>query len=114
MANLVVLRNPVQLMPLVSAQQSVNEGAADGGLAQGLGVDALADYLRPDGRLPFAVASQLFSAAPRGVGAQSALLKVLESLCRHLRAFKMCHKSQAVLWVESFFIDAAKTAFSSK
>ena len=116
MANPVVLRNPVQFMPLVVGQQAVNDGAAEGGLAQELGVDALAEYFRTDGRLPVAVASQLFSAAPRAVGAQAALLKVLESLCRHLRAFKMCHKAQeerAALWVESFFIDAAKTAFQT-
>ena len=89
MANPVVLRNPVQFMPLVVGQQAVNDGAAEGGLAQELGVDALAEYFRTDGRLPVAVASQLFSAAPRAVGAQAALLKVLESLCRHLRAFNM-------------------------
>ena len=34
MANPVVLRNPVQLMPLVVGQQAVNDGLAEGGLAQ--------------------------------------------------------------------------------
>ena len=66
MANPVVLRNPVQLMPLVLGQQAVNDGQAEGGLAQELGVDALAAYLRPDGRLPVAAASQMFSEAPIG------------------------------------------------
>ena len=109
-----VLRQPQQMKTLLTAQQVVNAGPAYGGLAQELGADALAAYLRPDGRIPVAATSQVFSAAPRGVGAQSALLKVIESLCRHMRAFKMCHLSQeerAVLWVESFFTDAAKTAF---
>ena len=116
MANPVVLRNPVQLMPLVVGQQAVNDGQAEGGLAQELGADALAAYFRTDGRLPVAAASQMFSEAPRAMGAQAALLKVFESLCRHLRAYKMCHKSQeerAALWVESFFTNAAKTAFQT-
>ena len=116
MANPVVLRNPVQLMPLVLGQQAVNDGQAEGGLAQELGADALEAYLRAAGRLPVAVASQMFSEAPRAMGAQAALLKIFENLCRHLSAFKMCHKSQeerAALWVESFFINAAKTAFQT-
>ena len=116
MANAVVLRNPVQLLPLVLGQQAVNDGLAEGGLAQELGADALEAYLRAAGRLPVAVASQMFSEAPRAMGAQAALLKIFENLCRHLSAFKMCHKSQeerAALWVESFFTNAAKTAFQT-
>ena len=35
MANPVVLRNPIQLLPLVVAQQAVNDSLAAGGLAQG-------------------------------------------------------------------------------
>ena len=111
-----VLRQPQQMMTLLTAQQAVNVGPPDGGLAQELGVDAMAAYLRADGRIPVAATSQVLSAALRAVGAQSALLKVIESLCRHLRAFKMCHLSQeerAVLWVESIFTDAAKTVFQT-
>ena len=111
-----VLRQPQQMMTLLTGQQAVNAGQVDGGLAQELGADALAAYLRPDGRLPVAATSQVFPAVQRGVGAQSALLKVIESLCRHLHAFKMCHLSQeerALLWVESFFTDTAKTAFGT-
>ena len=84
MANPVVLRNPVQLLPLVLGQQAVNDGLAEGGLAQELGADALEAYLRAAGRLPVAVASQMFSEAPRAMGAQAALLKIFENLCRHL------------------------------
>ena len=49
-----VLRQSQQMMTLITAQQAVNAGPADGGLPQELGVNALAAYLRPDGRIPMA------------------------------------------------------------
>ena len=60
-----VLRQPQQMMALLMAQQAVNAGPGDGELPQGLGEDALAAYLRPEGRIHSAGTSQVFSAAPR-------------------------------------------------
>ena len=109
-------RLPQELMLLVRAQQDIMVGPLEGGRALAPPPAELDEYLKMSIRPPVTNAAQMFTMAPHAPGAQPALLKSMERICRHIEAYKMAHLSQegrAILWVEAQFGDAALTAFQT-